>query len=181
MYLMKKSLAPLQVINDTVKTIEVNRLDNRIALSDDKNELHELAVSINQALDRIEYGYKQQQQFISDASHELRTPITVIAGYADLLCRWGKEDPAVLNESLAAIKSETDYMKQLIERLNRTFRESYRITCGYGTEDGACHSISLWVAYYNFLRPHAKPAVKTRSIKWSCWKLPGICPESGSC
>lgn len=111
MYLMKRSLAPLQVINDTVKTIEVNRLDNRIALSDNKNELHDLAVSINQALDRIEYGYKQQQQFISDASHELRTPITVIAGYADLLCRWGKDDPAVLNESLTAIKSETDYMK----------------------------------------------------------------------
>ncbi len=99
MYLMKRSL------------------DNRIALSDNKNELHDLAVSINQALDRIEYGYKQQQQFISDASHELRTPITVIAGYADLLCRWGKDDPAVLNESLTAIKSETDYMKQLIERL----------------------------------------------------------------
>ena len=68
MYLMKRSLAPLQVINDTVKTIEVNRLDNRIALSDNKNELHDLAVSINQALDRIEYGYKQQQQFISDSS-----------------------------------------------------------------------------------------------------------------
>ena len=50
--------------------------------------------------------------------------------------------------------------KQLIERLNRTFRESYRITCGYGTEDGACHSISLWVAYYNFLRPHAKTGGK---------------------
>ena len=73
MYFMKKSLAPLKVINDTVKTIEVNRLDNRIALSNNKNELHDLAVTINQALDRIEYGYKKQQQFISDASHELRT------------------------------------------------------------------------------------------------------------
>ena len=117
MYFMKKSLAPLKVINDTVKTIEVNRLDNRIALSDNKNELHDLAVTINQALDRIEYGYKKQQHFISEASHELRTPITVIAGYADLLDRWGKEDPAVLNEGLTAIKSETDYMKQLTERL----------------------------------------------------------------
>ncbi len=44
--------------------------------------------------------------------------------------------------------------KQLIERLNRTFKESYRNTCGYGAEDGAAHSVSLWVAYYNFLRPH---------------------------
>ena len=44
--------------------------------------------------------------------------------------------------------------KQIIERLNRTFKESYRTTCGYGTPDGANHSVSLWVAYYNFLRPH---------------------------
>ena len=68
-------------------------------------------------MDRIEYGYKQQQQFISDASHELRTPITVIAGYADLLDRWGKNDPAVLQESITTIKQETEYMRQLIERL----------------------------------------------------------------
>lgn len=47
-----------------------------------------------------------------------------------------------------------------IERLNRTFKESYRITCGYGTEDGAIHSVSLWVAYYNFLRPHEKSGGK---------------------
>lgn len=117
MYLMKKSLAPLQIIHDTLEKIEVNQLDNRIMLSDNRNELHDLAVTINQALDRIEYGYKQQQQFISDASHELRTPITVIAGYADLLDRWGKNDPAVLQESITTIKQETEYMRQLIERL----------------------------------------------------------------
>ena len=52
------------------------------------------------------------------------------------------------------VSKEFRPFKQLIERLNRTFKESYRITCGYGTEDGAIHSVSLWVAYYNFLRPH---------------------------
>ena len=117
MYLMKKSLAPLRIISDTVKKIEVTQLDNRITLSNKKNELNDLALTINQALDRIESGYKQQQQFINDASHELRTPITVIAGYVDLLDRWGKHDPDVLQESITAIKSETDYMRQLIERL----------------------------------------------------------------
>lgn len=44
--------------------------------------------------------------------------------------------------------------KQVIERLNRTFKETYRTFCGYKNEDGAIHSVSLWVAYYNFLRPH---------------------------
>lgn len=45
-------------------------------------------------------------------------------------------------------------LKQKIERLNRTFKASYRVTCGYGTDDGAYYGVNLWVAYYNFLRPH---------------------------
>ncbi len=43
--------------------------------------------------------------------------------------------------------------KQIIERLNRTFKSSYRVTCGYNNDDGHL-GVSLWVAYYNFLRPH---------------------------
>jgi transposase-like protein/uncharacterized protein YbaR (Trm112 family) len=46
--------------------------------------------------------------------------------------------------------------KQMIERLNRTFKASYRLTCGFDNLEGAHYSISLWVAYYNFLRPHQK-------------------------
>jgi hypothetical protein len=38
--------------------------------------------------------------------------------------------------------------------LNRTFKVSYRVTCGYGNIDGANYAVSLWVAYYNFLRTH---------------------------
>ncbi|MCT4607203.1 MAG: transposase, partial [Marinisporobacter sp.] len=44
--------------------------------------------------------------------------------------------------------------KQMIERLNRTFKASYRVTCGYGTDSGSYYGVNLWVAYYNFLRPH---------------------------
>lgn len=62
-------------------------------------------------------SYQQQARFVSDASHELRTPIAVIQGYANLLSRWGKQDEKVLEESIAALKSEADYMKKLVEQL----------------------------------------------------------------
>jgi transposase-like protein len=53
-----------------------------------------------------------------------------------------------------AVSKKFRPFKQMIERLNRTFKASYRVTCGYGSEDGAAYGVSLWVAYYNFLRPH---------------------------
>ena len=59
----------------------------------------------------------QQARFVDDASHELRTPIAVIQGYANMLDRWGKDDPAVLEESITAIKNESENMKELIDQL----------------------------------------------------------------
>ena len=62
-------------------------------------------------------AYREQSRFVSDASHELRTPIAVIQGYADMLSRWGKNDEKVLGEGIAAIQSESAHMKTLIEQL----------------------------------------------------------------
>ena len=53
-----------------------------------------------------------------------------------------------------AVSTEFRWVKEVVERLNRTFKFSYRVTCGYGSENGALYGVSLWVAYYNFLRPH---------------------------
>ena len=52
------------------------------------------------------------------------------------------------------VSTEFRWVKQVVERLNRTFKSSYRVTCGYGSDQGASYSFALWVAYYNFLRPH---------------------------
>lgn len=53
-----------------------------------------------------------------------------------------------------AVSTEFRWVKQIVERLNRTFKMSYRITNGYNSDEGALYGVSLWVAYYNFLRPH---------------------------
>lgn len=52
------------------------------------------------------------------------------------------------------VSKEYRPFKQMAERLNRTFKASYRVSCGYDNYDGANYNVSLWVAYYNFLRPH---------------------------
>ena len=80
-------------------------------------ELASLAQSINAMLERINRAYSAQARFVSDASHELRTPIAVIQGYAALLDRWGKDDPEALQESISAIRSEAKSMEELVEQL----------------------------------------------------------------
>jgi len=60
---------------------------------------------------------KKIRRFVSDASHELRTPVTVIRGYSDMLSRWGASDPETLEEGLSAIHSEAEDMQGLIEKL----------------------------------------------------------------
>ena len=60
---------------------------------------------------------QRQNRFIAAASHELRTPIAVIQGYANMLDRWGKDDPAVRQEAISAIRAEADSMATLVEQL----------------------------------------------------------------
>ena len=54
-----------------------------------------------------------------------------------------------------AVSKEFRPFKQIIERFNRTYKTSYRPTCGYDNFDGANYDVTLWVAFYNFLRPHS--------------------------
>ena len=115
--LNKRVLAPIRDITNMAETLSESNLSNRINIAGTKNELKDLAVVINRMLDRIERSYNSQKQFVSDASHELRTPISVIRGYTDMLKRWGKDDPEILDEGISAISQETESMKDLVESL----------------------------------------------------------------
>lgn len=115
--LNKKVLKPITDMAETAATLSANNLSDRISVEGAKNELKDLAMVINGMLDRIELSYNSQKQFVSDASHELRTPIAVIQGYVGMLERWGKTDKEILDEGITAISQEAASMKELVERL----------------------------------------------------------------
>lgn len=114
---LKKMLKPIDNMISTARSISARDLHTRLNVVDSHDELKELAETFNEMLDRIQISYEQQNRFVSDASHELRTPIAVIQGYANLLQRWGKGEKEILDESVSAIKNEADNMQILVERL----------------------------------------------------------------
>lgn len=102
-------------LEDAISRIQPDSPDAMLATGD--KDLKSLEVAINNLLERMRRIYRQQNQFVSDASHELRTPIAVIQGYVNMLDRWGKDDEEILNESIEALKNESQHMKELVEQL----------------------------------------------------------------
>lgn len=113
-----KLLEPIQAMSETVNRLTVNNLHSeRLNVAGTKNELKDLAIVFNNMLERLETSYESQKQFVSDASHELRTPIAVIQGYINMLNRWGSKDQEILEESIEAIQNEAKAMQDLVEKL----------------------------------------------------------------
>ena len=82
-------LAPLRALDETARSISETDLTRRIPVSGD-DEIAELSRTFNAMVDRLEGAFASQRAFVSDASHELRTPITIVRGHLELL----GDDPA---------------------------------------------------------------------------------------
>ena len=109
---------PVRKITKRVNEIsDENISDARLDPVDSQDELMELTEQINNMLDSLQQAFDRQENFVSDASHELKTPLAVIAGYANLLRRWGKDDPKILDEAVDAISRESENMKRIVEQL----------------------------------------------------------------
>ena len=114
---IRRAIRPIGELTEAAKSIEVSNLSQRLAVSPANDEIAEMGMTFNRMLDRIQEGFAAQQRFVSDASHELRTPVTVISGYADMLSRWGSKDPEILGEAIGAIRTTAADMSELIENL----------------------------------------------------------------
>jgi two-component system sensor histidine kinase ArlS len=109
---------PIHRFIHTMKIIEENESYEQIAVIESKkDELNELAMTFNRMIAKLEESYLKQEQFVADASHELKTPLTVISSYVKLLKRWGSTRPEVMAEAMDSIESESARMKYLTEQL----------------------------------------------------------------
>ncbi|HWO98890.1 MAG TPA: ATP-binding protein [Bacillus sp. (in: firmicutes)] len=113
----KRFLAPIKELTYMMKNIKRKGFQQRMEITDSKDELSELTHMFNGMMDEIEGAFEQQKQFVEDASHEFRTPIAVLEGHLRLLKRWGKQDPVILEESLDAALYETNRLKHLVLEL----------------------------------------------------------------
>jgi two-component system, OmpR family, sensor kinase len=105
-------LAPLRLLRDTARSITESDLTQRIPVRGD-DELADLARTFNEMLDRLEEAFASQKAFISDAGHELRTPITIIRGHLDVM----GDDRQERRETLELVADELDRMSRLVNDL----------------------------------------------------------------
>ncbi|MEW9669305.1 ATP-binding protein [Ammoniphilus sp. 3BR4] len=109
---------PVTTMIATMTDIRQSGQFKRLSLEEkSKDELHQMGETFNHMIDLLETNFEKQKQFVSNASHELKTPLTVIESYASLLKRRGLKEPELFDESIEAIHSEAIRMKELTEQL----------------------------------------------------------------
>lgn len=115
---LRELLKPMKRMAAILNRMTVNNLHSeRLDILGVSEEIRDLSIVCNEMLDRIESSYESQKQFVSNASHELRTPIAVVQGYANMLDRWGASEPEILEESVEALCKVSKEMQDLVEKL----------------------------------------------------------------
>lgn len=135
------ALRPLRSIERTARRISADNLSERIPAPAGRDEVSELVRLLNAMFDRLEESFRQIRQFAADASHELKTPLTLIRLNAEQIRRRLDGD-AALGSSIDDLLEEITRMNQVIERL------LFLARAGSGTYplQGGSHDIARFVA-----------------------------------
>lgn len=111
-------LQPIKLLTETMKENTQQGKWKKIDLEDrSHDELYEMEKTFNDMIEQLKETFGKQEVFVSDASHELKTPISIVKSYAQLLNRQGKDRPEIFDESTEAISSEADRMQNIVEQL----------------------------------------------------------------
>jgi heavy metal sensor kinase len=115
-WLAKRAFSPVLHLTRTAREIKAGDLHRRVLVPQSRDEVYDLAMTLNEMIGRLDQAFTQQRRFVADASHELRTPITVIRSITDVALEepYGLEE---CTEALREINAETDRLSLLINNL----------------------------------------------------------------
>jgi len=115
--LARQSLHPVAVMTERAATIGAATLHERLPVKNPRDELGRLATVFNDLLARLDRAFEQQRQFMADASHELRTPVTIMSGEAELALLRDDRPPSDLRSALVNIRHEARRLKRIVDDL----------------------------------------------------------------
>ena len=121
---LRRAVRPLKAMEITAAKISAGDLDHRVTGASANTEVGHVAMALNAMLDRIQASFAERdasnarlRRFVSDASHELRTPIAAVSAYAELFGRGADRRPEDLAKVMRGISSESARMKRLVDDL----------------------------------------------------------------
>lgn len=114
MYVSKNFIKRLRRLTTTMNEIKEKGINKRAEISDLNDEVDKVNIVFNSMMDELEEAFHEQSRFVSDASHELKTPLTALHGHLSMLKRWGKNDKERLEKSLDICLKEVERLKKLV-------------------------------------------------------------------
>ena len=114
MYVSKNFIKRLRRLTTTMNEIKEKGINKRAEISDLNDEVDKVNIVFNSMMDELEEAFHEQSRFVSDASHELKTPLTALHGHLSMLKRWGKNDNERLEKSLDICLKEVERLKKLV-------------------------------------------------------------------
>jgi heavy metal sensor kinase len=115
-WLLRRALDPVERMRRKAEEIGIDQLHERLAVPEAKDEIGQLAATLNAMLDRLEGGVRANRQLIADASHELRTPLAAMRVELDVSLRDGHRTAAE-RQVLKSVREDVDRMSRTIDNL----------------------------------------------------------------
>ena len=113
-YVSRNFVNRLKKLITTMNDIKERGLHERAEISGFNDEVDQVNIVFNSMMDDLESAFEDQSRFVSDASHELKTPLTALQGHLNMIRRWGKNDKERLEKSLEVCLNEVERLKKIV-------------------------------------------------------------------